>query len=80
MFDETPQVKWYWKTYTLIVAVLSVGPLALPLLWFNPRFSLKNKWIWTGIVLVVSYVAIKIAATTLKPLLQTYQDLMKELN
>ena len=31
--------KWYQSTTTVVIALLSLGPLALPLVWFNPRYS-----------------------------------------
>lgn len=46
---------WYFKNSVLVIAFLSVGPLALPLLWFNPRLSVKNKILITVIVLVLTY-------------------------
>ena len=47
--------KWYFKTSALVFAFLCLGPLALPLLWFNSRFSVIKKVVVTGIVLVLSY-------------------------
>ena len=34
--SDRVRTKWYFSTGTLVLALLSVGPLALPLLWFNP--------------------------------------------
>ena len=48
-------VKWYFKTSVLIMALLCIGPLALPLLWFNPQVSKKHKVIGTIAVLVLTY-------------------------
>lgn len=39
--------KWYHSNGVLILAVLTVGPLALPLAWANPRYSLVTKAIIT---------------------------------
>jgi uncharacterized membrane protein YvbJ len=47
--------KWYFNTSTFIIAFLCVGPLALPLLWLNPRFSKKTKIIVSVIIIIVSY-------------------------
>ena len=47
--------KWYFKTSTFVVALLCVGPLALPLLWFNPRIRRTSKIVITVIVLVLTY-------------------------
>jgi hypothetical protein len=53
--DKKQLGKWYFKTSTLIAAFLCVGPFALPLLWFNPRFSKRNKIIITVIVIILIY-------------------------
>ncbi len=55
MTENKPQEKWYFKTSTLVVAFLAVGPLALPLLWLNPRFSMAAKIITSIIVILLSY-------------------------
>ncbi|MGE5309387.1 MAG: hypothetical protein ACM3OC_09905 [Deltaproteobacteria bacterium] len=55
MADDRPAVQWYFKTSILVFALLSVGPVALPLLWFNPRFTPARKALVTLIVLAASY-------------------------
>ena len=56
MVDETKEkTKWYFTTTSLVIALLSVGPLALPLLWINPKYSTVKKMLWTLITLVLSY-------------------------
>jgi hypothetical protein len=42
--------KWYYSTATLVMAILCLGPLALPLVWRNPRYSVPVK---LGITLFV---------------------------
>jgi len=39
---DTPG-KWYYSVPSVIAAVLVLGPLAFPLLWKSPRFSLAWK-------------------------------------
>lgn len=55
MLANKPQEKWYFKTQTLVIAFLSAGPFALPLIWFNPRFSQKVKITISVIVIALSY-------------------------
>ena len=52
---KRPETKWYFKTYWIVIAFLCVGPLALPLVWLNPRFSPKKKVIVTIIIIILSY-------------------------
>jgi len=54
--------KWYFSTGTLVIALLSVGPLALPLVWFNRRYKPITKLVLTAVVILLSllvYIAIR---------------------
>ncbi len=44
-------VKWYYKTSFVIISILCFGPLALPLLLYNPQYSAATKIIWTIIII-----------------------------
>ncbi len=48
------KAKWYHSNSTVIVAFLCLGPLALPLVWLNPRYNPAVKAILTVIILVVT--------------------------
>ena len=50
-------IKWYHKTPTVIISILCFGPLALPLVWFNPKYSMVSKVIWTIVIIVVTVLA-----------------------
>ncbi len=56
LLEKAGQEKWYFRTTTLVMAFLCVGPLALPLCWLNPRFSRKNKIIVSAIVIAATCV------------------------
>jgi uncharacterized membrane protein YvbJ len=49
--DGDINVKWYQKTPAVIISVLCFGPLALPLIWFNPNYGMTSKIIWTIIII-----------------------------
>jgi len=34
---------WYFRTWIIVCAILTVGPLGLPLLWFRPNTGLRLK-------------------------------------
>lgn len=65
--------KWYFKTSVLVIAFLSVGPLALPLLWFNPRYRPGTKIIWTVLTLVLSYFLGKVLDSSIKAIFEYYR-------
>jgi len=48
-------VPWYLTKKTVILAIVIVGPLAIPLLWMSPKFSFVLKAVLT-VILVVSSV------------------------
>lgn len=50
------KTKWYCTTSTVVIAHLCFGPLALPLLWFNPRYKIITKIIFTVIIIAVTVV------------------------
>jgi hypothetical protein len=47
--------KWYFKPYGIVIAFLFVGPLALPLVWFNPGFSRNTKIIVTLVTIILTW-------------------------
>ena len=75
MSEQPAQVKWYWKTYTLVIIILSAAPLALPLVWYNPRFSRKGKWIWTAVIIVMAYVEYVLTAASFKLFSSQYEQI-----
>ena len=51
---QKPPTKWFHANSTVIIALLCFGPLALPLVWFNPQYKIMKKLIVTGIVIAIS--------------------------
>jgi hypothetical protein len=47
--------KWYFKTTGLIMLFVSLGPLALPFVWLNPRLTHRKKRVITIITLFISF-------------------------
>ena len=76
---KSQDVKWYFKTRGIVIASLCVGPLALPLVWLNPRFSQKTKIIVTVVVIILSWYLGSLFMTSLKSL-NKYQDLIFQNN
>lgn len=49
------KTKWYFSTSIIILALLAVGPFALPLIWFHPNYKKSTK-----IILTIAIIAITI--------------------
>lgn len=47
--QEPPQ--WYFATSTIVLTILCVPPLALPLVWLNPRYRMGTKLVLTILIL-----------------------------
>jgi len=65
--------RWYQQTRYLIIGFLVVGPLILPLLWANPRISLKAKITWSVIMVAITYYMTVGLLWSLKQLKEYYQ-------
>ena len=70
---KKPQSKWYFRTSSLVIAFLCIGAFALPLVWFNPRFSQKTKILISVIVIILSYFLGILVARSLKTINSYYQ-------
>ena len=64
--------KWYFATGTIVLALLCLGPMALPLVWINPRFKIPTKAIVTVIVVVVTILCLYLTV-------YAYQNLINQL-
>ena len=74
-FFEKPsraQTKWYFATPTVVIAVLCLGPLALPLVWLNPRYKTTTK-----VVVIVLIIALTVLLSYLVGYI--YNQFMKEI-
>ena len=52
---EEKKVPWYLSTQSIVVAVLILGPFALPMLWLNPKYKLFWKIFWTSVILAITW-------------------------
>ncbi len=66
------EVNWYFKTPLIVTAFLCVGPLVLPLVWLNPRFSQKTKIIVTIITIILSWYLGSLLINSLRSIKQYY--------
>ena len=49
------RLAWCFSRTTVVIALLCVGPFALPLVWFHPRYKRITKIVTTVIVLILTY-------------------------
>jgi len=61
--------KWYFSTGTVVLALLCLGPVALPLVWINPRYKILTRAIVTVIVIVVTILCMYLAVNVYQRML-----------
>ena len=69
------KTKWYHTTSTVVIAHLCFGPLALPLLWFHPRYKIITKIIFTVIIIVVTIVLCQLMADMYNQFMDLFNQL-----
>lgn len=67
---------WYYRTGFIILAVCSVGPFALPLIWFRPKTSRLWKIGITVAVLVLSWLLTLVFLYSIRILKDYYNAMM----
>jgi len=73
--ENKQQDKWYFRTTSLVVGFLLVGPFVLPLVWSNPRFNNRIKIIITIVIIILSGLLLVAAAGSLKVLIDYYRQI-----
>jgi len=48
------KTKWHHSTGVIVIALLCLGPLALPLVWVHPRYKIITKLVVTVLVIGLS--------------------------
>ena len=71
---KAPKTPWYAKSPVLWISFLTVGPFALPLVWFNPAYSRAKKIVLTVIVLVLTYALSAVFFHAAKTILDYYKQ------
>ncbi len=64
---------WYYRTSFILIALASVGPFALPLLWCRPRTSLALKIAVSVAVLVLTLLLTKATVQSVHVLKEFYK-------
>ena len=64
------KTKWYFSTTSVVIALLLLGPLGLPIVWFNPRYKIVTKLMVTVLIvaltILLSYLTINVYLQLMK--------------
>jgi hypothetical protein len=68
-----PSTKWYHMNAPIVVAIILLGPLALPMVWLNPRYKVATKIVISMIVVGITILAFYATALA-------YRNLINQVN
>jgi O-antigen/teichoic acid export membrane protein len=68
--DKLP---WYFKTSFIVIALLCVGPFALPLIWWHPEIKLPLKAGITLVILILSWFLFQATMISIQNLKEYYK-------
>lgn len=71
--EKAPKPQWYQRKGLIILAFLTVGPLALPLVWFHPKAGIKTKIFVTALTLIFTYYLSKATLQSIEMIKELYQ-------
>ncbi len=69
--------KWYFRTYVFVVAFLCIGPLALPLVWINPRYKRSKKIFMTAVILLMCYLVFALMVKSTESIYNYYKQVLQ---
>jgi hypothetical protein len=67
------KIPWYFRKSFIIIAVCSVGPLALPLIWWRPQTTRAWKIGLTIVILVLSWILFQATLDSIRTLKEYYK-------
>lgn len=70
-----PETKWYFTTTTVVIALLCLGPFALPLVWLNPRYKIVTKLVVTGLVIAFTILLFYLIMNVYLQLMERVEEL-----
>ncbi len=69
------KLPWYFRRAFIIIAVCTVGPLALPLIWWRPRTSLAWKIGLTIGIFIFSWILFYTTRESIRALKEYYRSI-----
>jgi predicted nucleic acid-binding Zn ribbon protein len=67
------KIQWYFRKSFIILAVFSIGPLALPLIWWRPQTTRAWKIGLTIVILVLSWLLFQATMDSIRTFKEYYK-------
>jgi hypothetical protein len=74
-----PSLPWYFRTGNIVIALLCVGPIALPMIWFRPKLSLSWKIGLSVLVGIASYALWVVFEKGMAVILENFRNMQQML-
>ena len=68
------ELPWYFSTISVVLGILSLGPFALPLVWWHPKLSSQRKLLITAAVILMTILSLWLMQETYTRLKQYYES------
>jgi hypothetical protein len=72
--EKTP---WYFKLPTVVIAILLLGPFAIPIVWKNPAISKRLKILISILIMALTVWLIYASVNVIQLILKEVTDLQK---
>jgi hypothetical protein len=69
------KVSWLFNPMSIIISIVTVGPLALPLIWFHPTYSLAKKIVISVFVIILTVFLMMATAKGLQAVMKYYNGI-----
>lgn len=73
--ERKPKETWYFKNAGIGLLFLAIGPLVLPLVWLNKRYSTRTKVILTIVMVALTYVFTMSMARSVGAIMDYYKQM-----
>lgn len=80
VLPDNKTFKWYLKPTVVFIAIIGIGPFAIPLIWLSPVFKRWQKAVLTALTIIFTLWAVKSSIELYRILLKEMQNLQSALN
>ena len=72
---DKKRVKWYLSPAAILIAIIAIGPFAIPMVWISPALKRWQKMLLTIIVVLFTLWVVKSSIDLYRILLREMQNL-----
>ena len=67
------KLPWYFRRSFIVIALCTVGPLALPLIWWRPQTTPAWKIVLTIAILILSWILFQATLDSIQTIRESYK-------